>query len=324
MAVEAKEYVSVEEVTDPARKKARRRLDQLDFVSLWPSRWPYIALQVCVDAVIAVPKEERESVRWSLPCAECPEAGNCLTAKERETGTLLFDREQRTRPRASGSTFFPRERMEKILNRESSLVEFYLKPFGIERHLVVGSAWDFAWSERAGGDWLAKVTGLLDRRTGTVRLLDLNRWQRLEFGEQCSLILAEHGRYREDFIVFEEEASQLVWRQHVTKNSAAPVIGHDVDQKKDLVNGIPGLVIDIDNRKWEIPYQAGTWNQDNVEQFLSELENFGWNGDKLEGVGEHDDFVVAWWHLRWGFERYRVPAGKSRRTGSELREGTEI
>jgi hypothetical protein len=35
---------------------------------------------------------------------------------------------------------------------------------------------------------------------------------------------------------------------------------------------------------------------------LSELEAFGWVDGKLEGVGEHDDTVMALWHLKWGID----------------------
>jgi len=44
-----------------------------------------------------------------------------------------------------------------------------------------------------------------------------------------------------------------------------------------------------------------------VKNWLSECEAFGWQDDKLEGVGEHDDTVMAWWHSNWGLEKMRTP-----------------
>ena len=318
--------VDVLEVNSPTRVLSTEASigSQLGIESLWHERWPYIALKICVDAVGAVKKEDREEIRWGLPCGECPEKDRCLTAKEREIGTLLFDREQRTKPRAQGSTLFPRERMEKVLDYSASLVDYYRKPFGRSGDLVIGSAWDFAWSERAGGDWLAKITAVLDRQQGNlIEVLDINRWQQLTFPEQIELIIEENARYNDDFVVFEEAAAQLVWRQHVTAHSSVPVVPHDVNEKKDLLIGIPGLIIDIDNKKWRFPFKSGTRNHDVMQQFLSECENFGWSGDKLEGVGEHDDLVVVWWHLRWGFSRYRVPSPRRGKL-EDGDQGTEI
>jgi hypothetical protein len=318
--------VSLSDVTAPDRELSTEDSihAQLNVESLWHERWPYIALQVCVDAVGEVPKESREEIRWSLPCADCSESDRCLTAKEREIGSLLFDREQRTKPRAQGSSLFPRERMEKVLDYTTAMSDYYRKPYG-KSGLVVGSAWDFAWSERAGGDWLTKVTGVMDRENGNmIDVLDINRWQQLEFQAQCELIIGEHAKYNDDFVVFEEAAAQLVWRQYVTSKSSVPVVPHGVNEKKDLLIGIPGLIIDVDNRKWRFPFKSGTRNHEVMEQFLSECENFGWSGDKLEGVGEHDDLVVAWWHLRWGFTRYRVPPGKVGLIDRGEEQGTEI
>jgi hypothetical protein len=297
---------------------------KLGRVPFWPGRWPYIALKVCSDHVLAAPKEEWETARYALPCKSCPEIDQCLTAKEQEVSSLLFDREYRTRPRGQSSSLFPRERMEPMLARNLALVDWYRKPNGMEQRYLVGSAWDIAWSERTGGDWLAKMTGRLDQRDGTIQVLDVNRWQRLSFEEQCALIEAEWARYQDDFVVIEEASAQLVWRQYLSANSQVPVVGHGVNSKQDLQEGVPGLLFDVERKRWTFPYEAGTRNHDVMRQFLSEVENFGWSGDKLEGVGEHDDMVIAWWHLRWGFERYRVPAAKVHHRTTLADRGVEL
>ncbi len=36
---------------------------------------------------------------------------------------------------------------------------------------------------------------------------------------------------------------------------------------------------------------------------LAEFEAFGWNDGKLEGVGEHDDTVMCFWHLNWAIDK---------------------
>lgn len=262
-----------------------------------------------MDAVAAAPKERREEVRLNLPCDVCPEQERCLTAKEVEVTSILFDREYGTSPRGDTSSLFSRARLEekRIIRPDLALIEYYRKPKGIESRYLVGSGWDFAWSEKAGGDWLAKVTARLDRQNGEIQVLDINRWQRLSFQEQCELIEEEWGRYNDDLVVMEEEAAGVIWAQYMSATTRVPVVRHDMGAKKDLTDGIPGILIDVERSKLLIPYQAGTWNHDNAQQFLSELEHFGWSGDKLEGVGEHDDTVDAFYHCWWGLKRFGSP-----------------
>jgi hypothetical protein len=52
-----------------------------------------------------------------------------------------------------------------------------------------------------------------------------------------------------------------------------------------------------------------------VKTFLGEAEAFGWVDGKLEGVGEHDDTVMAWYHLGWGLDRLAVMERTSSRRG---------
>ncbi len=69
--------------------------------SLWPIRWPAIALQTCIDTVEAAPPELQSQVKWDLPCKTCPMNIACLNAKRKELGPLMYDREILTSPRTS-------------------------------------------------------------------------------------------------------------------------------------------------------------------------------------------------------------------------------
>jgi len=166
----------------PARAPARETNTR---VSLWPSRWPAIAKTECIDEVEAAPPEHRSEVKFNLPCSECELASACLNAKAKELGTLLYDREILTNPRSSESSLFPRELMEPMLNLTGTFSQAYSKPRDQRSHLAVAQAWDVAWSERTGGDFLVCMTALVDLVTGKRRLLQLERWHRLTFDEQC-------------------------------------------------------------------------------------------------------------------------------------------
>lgn len=269
--------------------------------ALWETRWPAIALQECVDTVEAAPPEQQAETKRSLPCSDCPENTRCLNAKRKEIGPLLFDREILTRPRAAESSLFPRDLMAPMLDEAAELVPHYRKPLGAEHRLIVVSGWDLAWSEKTGGDYLVRVTALADRFTGRFRLLDIYRDRGLRFTAQKQRIVADHGRYAEDLVVIEADAAQVIWTQQLEEETSVPVLRHyAAGSKRDLHVGVPSLLIDFANRRWEIPHRPHGRGYDEVETLLDELEAFGWTDGKLEGSGEHDDTVMALWHCQWG------------------------
>lgn len=290
--------------------------------ALWNERWPLIALQECIDQVAAAPRGEKEAVRWQLPCQDCPKNTACLTAKQKELGGLLYDREIRTKPRAAASSLFPFDSWLPMLKTEMQMVKTFVKPFGDEARYVVVTGWDIAWSEKSGGDWLAKFTAVKDRQTGKKRILDIDRWQRKGFQEQMGMIEESWGRYRDDLVVIEDAFAQRIWVQYLSTTTQVPVLGHGAGDKKSFQHGVPGLLLDIERQVWEVPYAPDGYKIDMVKLFLSEAEAFGWQDDKLEGVGEHDDTVMAWWHCNWGLEKMStVPI---RQISSRIDRGVEI
>lgn len=310
--------------------------------ALWPEKRPTIARQACVDFMQGRPMSDEQL----LPCGSqsreddgCPENQRCLVAKRKEVGSLLYDREFGTTPRSATSSLFPRERLEPCLHYDASLVPSFRSK---NPAFYVVNGWDIAWSERTGGDYLAKISSVVNRRTGKKRLLDINRWRALSFREQVSLIQAEHHLYGANMTVIEEAGAQSIWIQEtrvpeqVEAAEADPryvellanlrgitVVGHDVSQKRDFLKGVPGLILDLEGRRWEFPMMPDSYHHEEMLNFLVELEAFGWNDDKLEGVGEHDDTVMAWWHNSWGLDEaaHRTsttssPAGQKLPAGS--------
>lgn len=247
----------------------------------------------------------REAERFNLPCDTCDKSLMCLTAKEKEVGSIMFDREYRTKPRAASSSLFPFAVMEPNLDDNAYLLETFNKDYQGGQNMWVVSGWDLAWSEKAGGDYLAKVTASFDMETGIKTILDIDRWQKLSFEQQCKLIEHHNERYNEDIIVIESDSAQMIWAQYLEQKTTLPILRHRAAGKKDLQSGVPGLLMDLERKVWRIPYNPKSRNMDNVKAFLTEAEAFGWKNDKLEGVGEHDDLVMAWWHCNFGLERYK-------------------
>src|SRR4029453_1346147 len=97
------------------------------------------------------------------------------------------------------------------------------------------------------------------------------------------------------------------WGQRLRKIiGGVPILPHSAGAKKDLEQGIPGLMIQLDQGLWRFPYPPGGWHHENIEVFLNEAEAFGWNAGRLESVGQHDDTVLAFFHAAWGCERLMV------------------
>lgn len=273
-------------------------------VSLWPEVWPAIALQECIDEVESAPPDKQSEVKWNLPCATCEESTRCLNAKRKEIGSLMYDREILTSPRTSESSLFPRALMNPMLNKGLECQRHWMPPFSLEHEWAVVQAWDIAWSEKVGGDWLVCMSAAVHLISGRRTLLDINRWQQKSFGEQKRLIESEHKRFGSDLVVIESDAAQAVWKQEMAEQTNVPVMGHSAsDGKSTLELGVPSLLIKFENRKWEFPYKEGAYHHEEVEVFLKELEAFGWVDGRLQGIGEHDDTVMAFWHLNWGIDK---------------------
>lgn len=290
--------------------------------SLWPERWPAIALEACIEQVEAAPPEKQAEVKFALPCQDCSESSRCLNAKSKELGSLMYSREILTHPRSSDSSLFPRTLVEQGYLRGEPLVPFWRKPFSLEHEYAVVQAWDIAWSEKTGGDYLVNMTGYVHLKTGRRRLLDISRWQRKTFDEQMKMIPEQREKYGPaDLVVIETDAAQQIWKQHIERNTSVPVVGHDASGKRSLAMGVPSLLILLENRKWEFPYgDVGSYHREEMDNFVDELEAFGWVDGKLEGVGEHDDTVMCWWHLNWGMDKYVSSATQG---GNEFYRGMQ-
>lgn len=287
--------------------------------SLWPNRWPAIALQTCIDKVEEAPLKHRAEVKRELPCKLCPANTACLVAKQKELGPLLYSREHLTEPRSQEASLFPRTLMNPMLDTSRACVPHYLKPAGLESTEIVVSAWDLAWSEKLGGDWLVKITTVLNRYTGRKRVIDIKRWQGLTYAQQCGLIVQQWQLYHDDIVVIETDAAQVIWAQTLEATSGVPVLRHTTgDDKRSLHVGVPALLIDFSAQRWSFPFAAGGPGVEEVENLLVELGAFGYNDGSLEGVGEHDDTVMALWHAWWGL---RMASGGIKEYHTALTKG---
>jgi len=66
-----------------------------------------------------------------------------------------------------------------------------------------------------------------------------------------------------------------------------------IANKNALAQGVPGLRMLLENAKMKIPWAPET--RETVQLWINEMQAFGWADGKLQGVGAHDDTVMALW-----------------------------
>jgi hypothetical protein len=97
----------------------------------------------------------------------------------------------------------------------------------------------------------------------------------------------------------EENGFQRWLRQELLRfpETAHVVLGHRTgSEKANLGDGIPAMKIVMQNGLWEWP--TGDEESTRLISILqAELSAFGWKDGKLQGVGEHDDTVMALWFI---------------------------
>jgi hypothetical protein len=255
--------------------------------ALWPGRWPIRAIPDC-----------------EFDCPNCPAQLACLIGKRREVGPLVFDREFMCNPRSSVSSLFPLEMFEPMLNKDLQFTRsVHDWPDELRSQFMICTGWDFALSEKVAADFTCKFTIALHRETQRRQILDIKRWKGIQFDRQLHEIQQSHAQFQEDIIILETVLFQQIYKNWITTRTALPVVGHDTGtEKQRLDTGVPSLLLSLEQQKYVIPYASGP-TRETVDVWLAECMAFGWVNDKLQGVGEHDDTVIAWWLAELGIKK---------------------
>jgi len=237
----------------------------------------------------------------------------CLRQKRQEIGSIAYDKEQMCNPRSNVSSLFPSWLMKQNFDNDAVMVHRY------EGTWRVVTGWDIARSEKVGADYLVGFTIAYDTRTKIRRILNITREKGVTFGNQIDMIAAHYQRYDDDYIIIEADMNQDLWvEQGKKKYPGLPVYSHYTrGAKKDLKNGVPSLLIPLENKLYRIP-RGDLKSVQLTDIWMGEALSFGWENDKLEGVGEHDDTIIAWWKAEIGIKKItggRITAGRMNMRG---------
>lgn len=216
----------------------------------------------------------------------------------RDLDPLMFSREYQNEPIDDAASMFPRSLTDTLKVADATFLPRYRH--GPEVAVILGL--DIARSEAAGADFTVGMVVGYDRSTQKRRLLFARRERGLDFRQQLDWLREAMFLYQVDMAVVEENGFQKWLFQEAQRypETAGKVIGHRTGQEKaDLHEGVPALKLAFVDHLWELP--AG---DDASAKFFgwwqAEHAAFGWKDGKLQGVGEHDDTVMATWFVERG------------------------
>lgn len=237
-----------------------RSFDPRTHVTLWPARYSYEQL---------------------------------MATREIMDNPALFSREYQNDPRDDASSMFPYALTNTLLRPGMTFVPSY-RPVPGE---IVVFGMDVAVSAEVAADftvlWVACLTVATQRR----RILMGFRLKGQGFREQVDLIRTVCRVYGVSFGLVEENGFQTWLRQELLRfpETAPRVLGHKTgSEKADLDDGVPALKIPMQNNLWDWP-TGDDESKTLIKTLQSEAKAFGWKDGKLQGVGEHDDTVMAFW-----------------------------
>lgn len=232
----------------------------------------------------------------------------------------------RTRQELGSSIRFSREYLCEPISDESSLFPSYLfeapgckqpYPLGLDGNYWASRGYDvfmgvdLAMSASARADYFVVFVMAVDPVSGDRYVVDIIRRKGLGYSDQVDLIVATSERYSAGLVFCEANQFQRVISDMVVRTSTCPIkpfytVGRRKGtskrlgmsqtysaNKNALDQGIPALRMLLEGGKLKIPWDPST--RETVQTWIGEMQSFGWADGKLQGVGAHDDTVVALW-----------------------------
>lgn len=230
-----------------------------------------------------------------------------LALRKKEIGSVRFTREFLVRPMSDDMSLFPSWLFEgepiRQRNVKMGMPSAYWDALGVKRYIGV----DIALSAETGADYFVIYTLGRDPH-GNRWVIDIFRERGLSYQRQLDLIV-EHARFYDAQLVFvEANQAQRVWGDELIRTTDIPIKkftttgrgkgnGAAMSQtanKNDLEKGVPSLRPLLENKKWRIP-QGDAASVEKARIWIGEMNAFSWVEGKVQGVGSHDDTVMACW-----------------------------
>jgi hypothetical protein len=222
--------------------------------------------------------------RWDL---------QALYDKREEIGSVSFAREILCQPISDDLSVFPSYLFpplyDKQLKLRPTLSEIRSRGWSIYMGV------DIARSANVGADYFVIFVIAKDREGNTI-IVDIRRSKGLAFRQQLQEIAIAAKLYDPGLIFIEANAMQQIYTAEMRRLTDLPVKEFVTlaTNKYPLDKGVPGLRIGLENEKVIIP-RGDELSVRLTNIWIAESSQFGFIDGKLQGIGTHDDCVMAWW-----------------------------
>lgn len=216
-----------------------------------------------------------------------------LHKKKIEVGSLAFAREIMLQPLNDDISIFPEVLFPPCYDKT-----ICLRPSKSQiktRKLTVSIGVDIARSANVGSDFFVIFVVGRDPK-GNQHIIDIRRSKGLAFRQQLHEIEIAAQLYDPALIFIESNAMQQLYSQELRRETDLPIKEFETlaTNKYPLDKGVPGQRLLLENRKVVIP-RGDQFSIDMTDLWLNECRQFGYIDGKLQGIGAHDDTVMAWW-----------------------------
>lgn len=219
-----------------------------------------------------------------------------LKEKRVEIGSVSFAREILCQPISDDISIFPYHLFPKCFDPLSvcGVPGRTLHARGLRTYMGV----DIARSSSVGADYFVIFVMAYDPKDGTHIVMDIRRSRGLAFRDQLEEIKRAAELYEPDLIFIESNAMQQVYTDEMRRTTDLPVKEFVTlaTNKYPLDRGVPSLRILLENQKIVIP-RGDAASCVLTDVWIDEATQFGFIDGKLQGIGEHDDTVMAWWFV---------------------------
>ena len=222
--------------------------------------------------------------RWSL---------KQLLRKKKEIGPVAFSREILCVPVTDDISIFPSYLFPPLYDHQLTLRPTKAEMEARGWETVMGI--DIARSASVGADYFVIFTMAKDQQ-GQRFIVDINRTKGLPFNRQLELMAREAEKYNPGLVYIESNAMQQIYTDEMRRMTDIPVKEFLTlaTNKYPLDKGVPGLRIILENQKLTIP-RGDEYSRTQTDIWQAEASQFGYIDGKLQGIGIHDDTVMAWW-----------------------------
>ena len=234
------------------------------------------------------------------------------TRKKILGSTLRWSREYLCEPISDDSSLFPSHLFEAdgiCLNYRAGLTAKHWNDIGYSTYMGV----DLAISASAAADFFVCFIVAIDPKTQDRWVVDIYRQKGIGYQQQVDTIVSLSKSYGCEFVFVEANQYQRVISDMVIRTSDIPIkafytTGRQSKQvttqkrgmsgtysanKNALDRGVPALRMLLENKKLRIPWAEDT--REKIKVWVEEMQSFGFTEGKLQGVGAHDDTVMAFW-----------------------------